>query len=109
MSFAMGKSNLSADSRRKRRGIQSVEIGMRLFEALRESGQPCTLSQLAKAAGMAPSNCHRYLVSFLRGGFIEQNAETGRYGFGPRLLQLGLAALSQIDPIATGTDAMGSI
>ena len=79
---------------------------MRLFEALRESGQPCTLSQLAKAAGMAPSNCHRYLVSFLRGGFIEQNAETGRYGFGPRLLQLGLAALSQIDPIATGTDAL---
>jgi DNA-binding IclR family transcriptional regulator len=89
-----------------RRGIQSVEIGMRVIEALRAAAAPLHLKDLAKASGLPTSNCHRYVVSFVRTGFLVQDLSSGRYDLGPRLLQAGLAALARIDAIAVGTAAL---
>jgi DNA-binding IclR family transcriptional regulator len=89
-----------------RRGIQSVEIGMRVIEALRAAAAPLHLKDLAKASGLPTSNCHRYAVSFVRTGFLVQDLTSGRYDLGPRLLQAGLAALARIDAIAVGTAAL---
>jgi DNA-binding IclR family transcriptional regulator len=89
-----------------RRGIQSVEIGLRVIEALRHAAVPQTLKELAQSSKVPSSNCHRYLVSFVRAGFVSQDPGTGRYDLGPRLLQAGLAALSRLDPVAVGTDAL---
>jgi DNA-binding IclR family transcriptional regulator len=98
-------------TRRKsdRRGIQSVEIGMRVIEALRAAAAPLHLKDLAKASGLPTSNCHRYVVSFVRTGFLVQDLASGRYDLGPRLLQAGLAALARIDVIAVGTAALERI
>jgi DNA-binding IclR family transcriptional regulator len=92
-----------------RRGIQSVEIGVRVIEALRTSDGPLTLSELARRSGVPASNCHRYLVSFTRTGFIVQNPLTTRYDFGPALLQAGLAAMSRLDPIQIGNEALAEL
>lgn len=89
-----------------RRGIQSVEIGLRVIEALRLSDGPQTLKELARLSGLAPSNCHRYLVSFVRSGFVAQDPLTSRYDFGPKLLQAGLAAMARLDPIQIGNEAL---
>src|SRR6267378_6261201 len=89
-----------------RRGIQSVEIGMRVIEALRAAAGPLQLKDLAKAARLPTSNCHRYVVSFVRTGFLIQDLNSGRYDLGPRLLQAGLAALARTDPIAIATTAL---
>jgi DNA-binding IclR family transcriptional regulator len=89
-----------------RRGIQSVEIGTRVIEALRAAAAPLHLKDLAKASGLPASNCHRYAVSFVRTGFLVQDVNSGRYELGPRLLQAGLAALARIDPIAVATSAL---
>jgi DNA-binding IclR family transcriptional regulator len=89
-----------------RRGIQSVEIGMRVIEALRAAAGPLHLKDLAKASGLPTSNCHRYVVSFVRTGFLIQDLNSGRYDLGPRLLQAGLAALARTDPIAIATLAL---
>jgi DNA-binding IclR family transcriptional regulator len=89
-----------------RRGIQSVEIGMRVIEALRAAAGPLHLKDLAKASGLPPSNCHRYAVSFVRTGFLIQDLNSGRYDLGPRLLQAGLAALARTDPIGIATIAL---
>jgi DNA-binding IclR family transcriptional regulator len=89
-----------------RRGIQSVEIGMRVIEALRAAAGPLQLKDLAKAARLPASNCHRYVVSFVRTGFLIQDLNSGRYDLGPRLLQAGLAALARTDPIAIATTAL---
>ena len=89
-----------------RRGIQSIEIGTRVIEALRAAATPLHLKELAHAAGLPPSNCHRYVVSFVRTGFLVQDASSGRYDLGPRLLQAGLAALARVDAIAVGTAAL---
>jgi DNA-binding IclR family transcriptional regulator len=90
----------------ERRGIQSVEIGLRVIEALRASGGPLSLKDLAAAADLPGSNCHRYLVSFMRTGFVTQNVSSGRYDLGPALLQAGLAALARIDAIAVATEGL---
>ena len=92
-----------------RRGIQSVEIGMRLFEALKQAGGPATLKELAQASGLPASNCHRYLVSFTRTGFVKQDPRTSRYEFGPKIMQAGLAALSRVDSVAIGNAALSEL
>jgi DNA-binding IclR family transcriptional regulator len=82
-----------------RHGIQSIEVGARLLEALAQARSSMMLRDLAAAAHMPPAKAHRYLVSFARMGLIEQHAETGRYDLGPFALQLGLSALARIEPL----------
>ncbi len=89
-----------------RRGIQSVEIALRLIQALRTAGGPLLLKDLARLAQLPTSNCHRYCVSFVRAGFLKQDPRSGRYDLGPGLLQAGLTALSRLDPVAIGTEAL---
>jgi DNA-binding IclR family transcriptional regulator len=90
----------------QRRGIQSVEIGARVIDALRAAQGPLHLKELAKACRLPTSNCHRYVVSFVRTGFLVQDITSGRYDLGPSLLQTGLAALARIDAVAVSTAAL---
>jgi hypothetical protein len=92
-----------------RRGIQSVEIGLRVIDALRKSTGPLTLKELAADSRLPASNCHRYLVSFVRVGYVTQDPLSGRYDLGPELLQAGLAALGRLDPIAVGNDCLARV
>src|SRR5262249_48073908 len=81
-----------------RRGIQSVEVGSRLLVALTRRVAPMALKELAGTAGMSTGKAHPYLVSFLRVGFVTQDA-SGCYELGPLALQLGLTRLQRLDPI----------
>ena len=85
------------------KGIQSIEVGARLLDALVERGAPMILRDLARAAGMHPSKAHRYLVSFIRMGLAERLRETGQYDLGPFALRLGLASLSRLDAVRLAT------
>jgi DNA-binding IclR family transcriptional regulator len=60
------------------------------------------LRDLAKNAGMPAAKAHRYLVSFMRMGLVEQDTNTGRYDLGAFSLELGLASLSRLDPVRLG-------
>ena len=81
------------------RGIQSIEVGGRLLQALAGRGLPMALKDLAQAAAMTPAKAHPYLVSFAKLGLVEQDDVTGRYGLGPFAMQLGLIGLAQQDPV----------
>ena len=85
------------------KGIQSIEVGARLLDALVERGAPMILRDLAAAADMAPAKAHRYLVSFIRMGLAERLRETGQYDLGPFALRLGLASLSRLDAVRLAT------
>ncbi len=87
----------------ERRGIQSIEVGGALLQALVRHGAPMMLKDLARAAGMPPAKAHPYLVSFGKLGLIEQDPLTGRYGLGPFSLQMGLTALHGLDPLRAAT------
>ncbi len=90
---------MNTEPEKQRQGIQSIEVGTRLLRALAANGRAMMLRDLAKNAGMPAAKAHRYLVSFMRMGLVEQNSNTGRYDLGEFALELGLASLARIDPV----------
>jgi DNA-binding IclR family transcriptional regulator len=82
-----------------RQGIQSIEVGFRLLDVLATTNRPMMLRDIAKGAGMPAAKAHRYMVSFLRIGIVEQDASSGRYDLGAYALELGLSGLGRLDPV----------
>ena len=83
---------------KSRRGIQSFEVGTQLLVELARHVKPMALKDLAKVTGMSTGKAHPYLVSFLKVGFVTQDA-SGSYELGPLALQLGLARLQRLDAV----------
>lgn len=92
-----------------RQGIQSVEVAGPLLLALTKATGPLALSALAKAAGMPAAKAHRYLVSLIRIGLVEQDAATGLYDLGALALELGLVSLGRLDAVRLADDMMASL
>ena len=90
---------MTTEPTKQRQGIQSIEVGARLLRTLAANGRPMMLRDLAKNSGMPAAKAHRYLVSFMRMGLVEQDANTGRYDLGGFSLELGLASLARLDPV----------
>jgi DNA-binding IclR family transcriptional regulator len=86
-----------ASMRDQRKGIQSVEHGVKLLEALVNSRKALPLKMAAAAAGMSASMAHRYLTSLIRAGLVEQDPASGHYDLGKFALRLGIAALNRAD------------
>ncbi len=82
-----------------RQGIQSIEVGFRLLNVLSATNRPMMLRDIARGAGMPAAKAHRYMVSFLRIGIVEQDPASGRYDLGAYALQLGLSGLGRLDPV----------
>jgi DNA-binding IclR family transcriptional regulator len=93
----------------ERRGIQSVEIGVRVLNALAAQRKPQSLKALAGAAELPASQTHRYLASYLRTGMVRQDALTGHYDLGATALSIGLAALARLDAYAIGQAALQTL
>ncbi len=89
----------STEPAKQRQGIQSIEVGTRLLRALATGRRAMMLRDIARNAGMPAAKAHRYLVSFMRMGLVEQDANTGRYDLGEFALELGLASLARLDPV----------
>jgi len=89
----------------QRKGIQSIEIGSALLKALSQSTAPLGLRDLSASAGMSASKAHRYLVSLIRSGLVQQNPTTGQYDLGEISLRVGLTALNRLDVVRFGTEA----
>ncbi|CAN5223205.1 IclR family transcriptional regulator [soil metagenome] len=68
---------------------QSAARALSLLEALARAGGPVRLSHLAAQTGGQKSTTHRLLQSLIELGYVEQEAETGRYGPTLKLWELG--------------------
>lgn len=97
---------MTTESEKTQQGVRSVESGMRVVTALTRSMGAMSLKDLALAADMPASKAHRYVVSLIRTGMVEQDEATGRYDLGPAALELGLAALGRLDMVKLGTTAL---
>ena len=89
-------------------GIQSVEVGFALLEALTRAPAAMMLRDLAQEAGMSAAKAHRYLVSYQRLGLVVQDVST-RYDLGPSALKLGLAALERLDAVQLARSRMDAL
>lgn len=92
-----------------RQGIQSVEVAGPLLRELAQASGPLALSTLAKNAGMPAAKAHRYLVSLIRVGLVEQNAASGLYDLGGLALELGLASLGRMDAVKLADGTLASL
>ena len=75
---------------------------MRVLKAMLGGHQSMMLREIAAASEMPTSKVHRYLVSMIRSGLVEQNLATSRYDLGPLALTVGLVAMDRLDRIQLG-------
>lgn len=99
----------SADARVEQIGVRSVEVAARLLKTLATLDGPQTLSALSAAAGLPAAKAHRYLVSLIREGFIEQGAADGRYDFGGAARHVGNVAMNRLDIMRIGMPLLGDL
>jgi DNA-binding IclR family transcriptional regulator len=99
----------NAVPKKSQAGIQSVEVGFSLLEALIQAPGAMMLRDLAQAAGMSPAKAHRYLVSYQRLGLVTQGDGDTRYDLGPASLKLGLATLSRLDAVQLARARMDAL
>ncbi len=92
-----------------RQGIQSIEVGFKLLNVLSAHNRPMMLRDIAKGAGMPAAKAHRYMVSFMRIGLIEQDPSSGRYDLGAYALELGLAGLRRLDAVRLADPILESL
>jgi len=89
----------SARPRERRQRVQAAETGTAILKALGSLGGRASLTLIASHIAESPAKVHRYLVSLIEGGLVNQDTATQQYFLGLETLLLGLAAMRQADPI----------
>ncbi len=87
------------------RGVQSVEVGIKLLIALSRSNGPMSLRDLSASVGMSPAKVHRYMVSFVETGFVDHQ-RSGSYDLGHAAGEVGMAALTRVDVIGRASEKL---
>ncbi len=79
-------------------GVQSLEVGLNVLDALIAHRTPMMLKQLAEKLSMHPAKVHRYVVSLVRMNYAKQ-LDDGRYALGHQAWRLGLSCIQRTDTI----------
>ena len=74
--------------------VRSIQKAAQILDLIAEAKRPLSLTEIAEATGRAKSTVYGLLSSMRSVGFVEQNAETGRYELGVRLFEYGSAVQS---------------
>jgi DNA-binding IclR family transcriptional regulator len=90
-------------------GVQSLEIGISILKAITGGHRSMMLKDIAANADMPASKVHRYMVSLIRSGLVEQDPNSSRYDLGPFALTLGLVAVDRLDRIGLGLSAIAAL
>lgn len=100
----------AAEDAKPRKSIRSVEIGVRVLEALMSSRTGrAPLREIAAAADMSRSQTHRYLLAYVNTGLVSQEANSGLYSFGPTALRIGLSAVSRLDSVQQAAEELRNV
>lgn len=97
------------ETRDESTGVQAVETGVRVLEALAALKPAPMLKAIAEEADMPPAKAHRYLASFVRTGLVTRDSQTGRYKLGPLAVTLGLVALRRLDVVALASPLLAPL
>ena len=94
---------------KEKKGIQSVEVGVRVVDALASAAGSLPLRDIGRLAGISASQAHRYLTSFQKSGLVVQDPATGHYGLGTLALRWGVAAMRQTDLFTLSSQALDRV
>ena len=98
-----------SDEKESKHGVQSLEVGAGVLRAVVDGHRSMMLKEIAAAADIPASKAHRYLVSLIRAGLIEQDPATSRYSLGPFALNIGLVAIDRLDRVRLGLTAIAEL
>ena len=87
----------ATDSTRQSTWSQSLERGLAILSAFGSDRSTIGVSELSRELGLSRSTTHRYIATLTSLGYLQQEAETKRYRLGPRVLDLGFAAINSMD------------
>jgi IclR family pca regulon transcriptional regulator len=76
---------------------QSLERGLAILSSFSENTPILGIADLARAAGLNKSTTHRYVATLAKLGYVQQDPETKRYSLGPRVVDLGFAAINSME------------
>ena len=83
----------------RRQSVQSADTAMAVLRRLSDLGGSASLSGLAAAVGDSPAKVHRYLVSLVQAGMVEQDPVSQRYLLGAEVIRMGLIAMRLAEPV----------
>jgi DNA-binding IclR family transcriptional regulator len=92
-----------------RKGIQSVEVGLRVLDVLTRADGALALKDISRLTGLSASQAHRYLASLMRQDMVLQDPTTGRYDLGKAALRVGLAALNRLDMVQVAEEGLRTL
>lgn len=96
------------DDAAPRASLKSLDCGLQLVLSLRDHAS-LTVSEAARALGVAPSTAHRLLATLKARGFVVQELPSRRYRAGAALLEVGLSALRNLDVRRTARPHLESL
>ena len=96
----------AARPRERRQRVQAAETGMSVLKGLARLGGRASLTALAAHVGESPAKVHRYLMSLIAEGLVDQEVATQQYHLGLEALYVGVAAMRQADPLRIGEPAL---
>jgi IclR family transcriptional regulator, pca regulon regulatory protein len=76
---------------------QSLERGLAILSAFGRGGSSLGIAQLGRELDLSRSTTHRYVATLAMLGYLEQDAATKKYRLGPRVIDLGLAAINSME------------
>lgn len=92
--------------RDRRQRVQAATTGMQLLKALARMGGRATLTGLARHVDENPAKVHRYLISMMEEGLVEQDPLSLQYFLGSEAIQIGLVAMRLADPLRVAEPAL---
>jgi len=87
----------SAGARPGRARLSSVANSLRLLTSFSGEQNELGITTLATRLGLAKSTVHRLAATLTGAGFLEQNADTGKYRLGLALFELGALVRRRMD------------
>jgi IclR family pca regulon transcriptional regulator len=75
----------------------SLERGLTILSAFSRSRPVLGIADLARIAGVTKSTAHRYVATLVHLGYVQQDPDTRKYSLGPRVADLGFAAIESMD------------
>lgn len=76
---------------------QSLERGLQILSSFTESRPVLGIADVARSVGLNKSTTYRYVATLAKLGYVQQDPETKKYSLGPRVIDLGFAAINSME------------
>jgi IclR family transcriptional regulator, pca regulon regulatory protein len=76
---------------------QSLERGLMILSSFSEVTPVLGVAELSRSVGLNKSTTYRYVATLAKLGYVQQDPETKRYSLGPRVIDLGFAAINSME------------